>query len=285
MRQRDEALFGSAFGVTAEQDSVYMELAKDPEANREVLLLMVDEAARLAGLEIHAYHGSPRKGFTSFKLGKDKAHDWSLSTGAAVHFAERLGMAEDYADGGDVRHFYIPSNLLEVKSEIEYAWFQHPDGTTTHKVKRFTMYDMVRGIYPDIEIITPETKTYAQSLGYEGLKYNWKALDHEYAIFDPNRIKISDSVTYDENGNVIPLSQRFNRQSDSILYSQFGNAQDAEYLTLAQDPEANRERLQALVRVRASAEAAAARMRMGFMTAGMVMGMGWWWESGYGLFV
>jgi hypothetical protein len=37
------------------------------------------------------------------------------------------------------------------------------------------------------------------------------------AIRDPSRIKSSDPVTYDEEGNVIPLSRRFNIASTSIL--------------------------------------------------------------------
>lgn len=40
--------------------------------------------------------------------------------------------------------------------------------------------------------------------------------DH-YAVFDPSQIKSSDPVTRDKSGNVIPLSRRFNPESDSIL--------------------------------------------------------------------
>jgi len=36
---------------------------------------------------------------------------------------------------------------------------------------------------------------------------------------DPSQIKSADPVTYDSNGNVIPLSKRFNPANDSILYS------------------------------------------------------------------
>ena len=38
-------------------------------------------------------------------------------------------------------------------------------------------------------------------------------------VYNPNQIKSADPVTYDANGNVIPLSQRFNPESDSISYS------------------------------------------------------------------
>jgi hypothetical protein len=38
------------------------------------------------------------------------------------------------------------------------------------------------------------------------------------AIRDPSRIKSSDPITRDEQGNVIPLSERFNPESDNFLY-------------------------------------------------------------------
>ena len=41
--------------------------------------------------------------------------------------------------------------------------------------------------------------------------------DH-FAVFSPNQIKSADPVTYDSAGNPIPLSQRFNPLSNSILY-------------------------------------------------------------------
>ena len=40
-----------------------------------------------------------------------------------------------------------------------------------------------------------------------------------YIIFNPNNVKSADPVTYDDNGNVIPLSQRFNKEETDIRYS------------------------------------------------------------------
>lgn len=39
-----------------------------------------------------------------------------------------------------------------------------------------------------------------------------------YIVFNSNQIKSADPVTYDDNGNVIPLSERFNKASDDIRY-------------------------------------------------------------------
>lgn len=40
-----------------------------------------------------------------------------------------------------------------------------------------------------------------------------------YAVFDPTQIKSADPVTYDDAGNVIPLSQRFNKKTPDIRYA------------------------------------------------------------------
>ena len=39
-----------------------------------------------------------------------------------------------------------------------------------------------------------------------------------YIMFHPNQIKLADPVTYDDQGNVIPLSERFNDTSNDIRY-------------------------------------------------------------------
>ena len=44
--------------------------------------------------------------------------------------------------------------------------------------------------------------------------------DPSIIMLDPERIKSGDPVTYDDNGNVIPLSERFNSENEDIRYSQ-----------------------------------------------------------------
>ena len=43
--------------------------------------------------------------------------------------------------------------------------------------------------------------------------------DTIYAVFEPNQFKSADAITYDDNGNVIPLSERFNQGTDDLRYS------------------------------------------------------------------
>ena len=59
------------------------------------------------------------------------------------------------------------------------------------------------------------TSAILQDLGYDGIKDGM-----EWVAFSPNQIKSADPVTYDDAGNVIPLSQRFNEQNNSLLYQE-----------------------------------------------------------------
>lgn len=56
-----------------------------------------------------------------------------------------------------------------------------------------------------------------QRAGYDGILQSVSG--DEAVVFDSNQIKSADPVTYDDNGNVIPLSQRFNQENDDIRYS------------------------------------------------------------------
>ena len=40
----------------------------------------------------------------------------------------------------------------------------------------------------------------------------------EWVFFNSNQVKSADPVTYDDDGNVIPLSQRFNMENPDIRY-------------------------------------------------------------------
>ncbi len=51
--------------------------------------------------------------------------------------------------------------------------------------------------------------------GYDGVNND----DEEYIVFDSENIKSADPVTYDDEGNVIPLSQRFDQSKKDIRYS------------------------------------------------------------------
>lgn len=49
-----------------------------------------------------------------------------------------------------------------------------------------------------------------------------------YVLFNPNDAKSADLITYDDNGNIIPLSERFNSWNDDLRYSEETSEEFAE---------------------------------------------------------
>ena len=62
--------------------------------------------------------------------------------------------------------------------------------------------------------------------GYDGVIRTEDGRAYEYMAFDPEQIKSAELITYDDVGNVIPLSERFNSERDDIRYSMRDNTTD-----------------------------------------------------------
>lgn len=55
-------------------------------------------------------------------------------------------------------------------------------------------------------------------LGYDGIVEEYRPGAFQYVAFSSEQIKSADPVTYDNNGDVIPLSERFNEEKPDIRY-------------------------------------------------------------------
>ena len=93
-----------------------------------------------------------------------------------------------------------------------------PYGNTTREVTNYAKnhdYDSV--IFHEIDDVGPAAMWASLAKGED-----WEGLPdpgNVYVVFDAGQIKSSDPVVYDDNGNVIPLSERFNRVNEDIRYS------------------------------------------------------------------
>ena len=72
--------------------------------------------------------------------------------------------------------------------------------------------------------------------GYDGVARTENGKIYEYMVFDSNQVKYADAVTYDDDGNVIPLSQRFDTANEDIRYSS-RNSQESQVERLARKNE------------------------------------------------
>lgn len=194
-------------------DSEYLNLAQNPEENREALSRMVEQAAREAGYTRLFFHGSKKGGgFTVFR-------DWQ-------YFTENREYAKRYANREN------PGSLYET-----YVKMENPFDTRIPEVRE--LFEQARQEYGMGELqengLPDWTDGYdiADYIDENDLPYDGIILDEggdmvngkpvsrglSYVIRDSSQVKSADAVTYDDNGNVIPLSQRFDMGKEDIRYS------------------------------------------------------------------
>ena len=192
-----ELKFSKPGDMVSAQDKEYSDAVK--RGDMETAQKMVENAAKRAGYTIKAYHGTEKK-FTGFRKGEKKG--W---LGKGIYFADNKKYAK--TNGKNVVSAY-----LSIKNPY-IAQANSPDGFFTEVHKKYpedNNYDIA-------EIL--------QKNGYDGIVYNhWDSdIGKITVVFDPEQIKSADPVVYDNKGNVIPLSERFNPEKNDIRFSKPGD--------------------------------------------------------------
>lgn len=192
----------------SDSDAAYMELAKDPEKNKEELQRMVDDAAKRNGYTIGpVYHGTIAM-FKEFDLKKIGRNDLGL-WGRGFYFTKSLSTAISYAtrqgDGSRIISAFVSlKNPLVLKTGKDLIT-RLPDGRNT---KDLIGYGLDGSKIKDIAIKGNHD-------GVIQLRPNGEIGD--LVVYAPSQIKSADPVTYDDKGNIIPLSKRFNNFSINIM--------------------------------------------------------------------
>lgn len=201
-----------------ETDKLYLDAVEKHDI--ETMQKMVDEAAKNAGYGIKAYHGTGHE-FTVFDKSKQGSNyeDWGR-LGKGFYFAPNAKDAKIWAeksrgDNTKVMPVYLKGdNMLDVfgalpddlKNTIPQDW----DSLTKRLAEKYA-YNYIEYMqefgYDIQEILT--------SNGYDGIKDKGT----EYVVFDPEQVKSADAITYDDAGEIIPLSERFKNDSLDIRYS------------------------------------------------------------------
>ncbi len=172
---------------------------------------LVEQAAKEAGYTKLFYHGSKKGGgFTTFK-------NWQ-------YFTENKQYAQRYAGGEnglyttyvkmenpfDTRQAEARSLFNEARQELGLGKLQEnglPDWTDGYDLSEY----IEENDLPYDSIILDEG----------GDMVNGKPVSRglSYVIRNPEQIKSADAVTYDDAGNAIPLSERFNMGKKDIRYA------------------------------------------------------------------
>ena len=212
--------------VTAEQDAQYLELAKDPVKNEKKLRKMVQEVALDSGVirtytkksgykpQSYWHYSRTGGGFTSFNVPAWFSESRNYATN---RLQPTIFGTEDLSK--DSKEYYLtqPGNGLVVPNIY---------GRQVFKGSYFkNKYPFLDGVLDDDKFYGTnqlvEDETIRNVLIKNGIS-NVYANEDGYnvcIVLDSSQIKSADPVTYDDSGNVIPLSKRFDSSNDDIRYS------------------------------------------------------------------
>ena len=175
---------------------------------------MVKAAAKDAGYTTNGYHGSRTPGFTVVDkyLWLWLARDEAVASGYGTYNTVD-SEGKPYNEKGVYAMRYNLGNNLVVYADGA-SWGELP-----------VTEDEYPGVYADEEtgaVTTDAMAEWAARNGYDSITFvdvDDGGLTTVDVVFDPQRnAKSADTITYDDDGNVIPLSQRFKPENDDIRY-------------------------------------------------------------------
>ena len=236
-------------------DTDYMQAVENGDI--ETAQKLVEQVAKEKGYEIKAYHGTNADFFTFDKGRVGKGTD---QYGAGFYFASDKSASEHY--GSRVidsvlkleNPYTISSNNLlnaDIRLTEEEAYEvvkRHPmiydaeesplgdyyDSYWEDGVQEWMIEDLASK-YTDLGYLDSDLfRDYPNELheairdvtGHDGIVVELESGDKFYIAWFDNQMKTSDVVTHDENGNVIPLSERFDSSKNDIRYSLSNQHQD-----------------------------------------------------------
>jgi len=204
--------------ITHAQDAEYMAAVESGDVAKQQA--MVDAAAKAAGYNVGPVYRGDRIGKTIFTGREDKSNYIQGN----VFFSSEPAIAAGYAQNNRRwKQGYVSSKELTPADGLYRTLLRMGNPLVTDA--KGEGWDAVpfKGGAIQIDDLAVE----ARDSGHDGLIVknvtDQYGESDQYVVFDPNQIKSADPVTRDEQGNIIPLSQRFNQTPD-IRYSRISYA-------------------------------------------------------------
>lgn len=226
--------------ASREFDTEYLSAVE--RGDMETAQRMVDEAAKEAGYTVRGLHATNAE-FTVFDISKTSEFNYH---GRGIYFTNSQRDVEN-----NYENYEGPDPWQKIEGEAyellydKYGLSYEDTLTSDSEIieKLNECYDEViakfkktlRRITAYLKFDNPliigkgETVQDYDISKYDGIidKHVYENIGHSgmdentvhYIVLNPNNIKSADPVTYDDNGNVIPLSERFNTENSDIRYS------------------------------------------------------------------
>lgn len=212
------------YSLGKERDREYM--AAVERGDMGTAQRMVDQAAKAAGYSIKAWHGTPNKGFTVFDEDKIGSTTDNGIFGHGFYFSTNKGTAEGYAgNSGRVISVFLKvkkpwwMNAHKNKKEVANELGMSEGALYNLALRRKSMKKGNKGMVVPSYSEVRQFSTHLKEYGYDSVVVQHGAHNYEIVVLDSEQIKSADAVTYDDKGNVIPLSERFDAGEVDIRYS------------------------------------------------------------------
>lgn len=232
--------------IAVDLDDQYMSAVNS--GNMEEAQRLVDQAAKESGLNSPLlYHGTYEQ-FTTFK-GNEYLSEANGLPQIKGYFSEDRDVSEIY---GDVSQYYVginnPLDFYDVpwsQTESEWRkWFEskgitdikfdssiYNDTLKEHINDRgeneYSVFEIFDGV--DLWAGDGNLTERIAAAGYDGMRWDYD--EKAWMPFNANAIKSADTITYAEDGSVIPLSERFDPNNNDIRYSLPTQDSDGNILT------------------------------------------------------
>lgn len=192
---------GVSFRISPEQEDAFQKAyeAKDAEAAQAIL----DKVAKAAGYRYKAYHGTPNGGFTVF----DNSHRFG-----EIYFTDNEYIANSYKNNYAGENPTVYSSYLRMPNPLRYDAKRKSYNELANEGKIESLVSKARENGNGGVIIK---NIYDPPSGWSKDPDN---LGTDYLVLGPSNIKSADPFTFDDNGNLIPLSERFNAENDDIRF-------------------------------------------------------------------
>ena len=188
---------------------------------------LVDEAAENAGYNVRAWHGTKNR-FTKFRLPIDEL---------GVHFGTK-SQARTFAGRG--KNAVMQNDILSVHNPIKLgrdlgSWYPGDVARELYGNGILSKEETESILFTDDKRYRRQDSTAVKMLrelltqkGYDAIIYpnyfEGKTVKDSYLIWDKENVKSADPITYDDSGNVIPLTERFDSGNQDIRWSLAGNS-------------------------------------------------------------
>lgn len=192
-----------------------------------------EELKRLMGKGNYALYGNPGRQLTI----DAKGQNWNNINGWTKAIAPTL--ENTYVQKDDGTYYLVKKGTddLVTNGTLEDNGFVSKMSERQIHVFLVAKVSGILKMHEDTQRSTRDIAKWANNLGYNSVLIknvndfggNGKHTDigDIEIYFDSNRLKSADPVTYDDDGNVIPLSERFNEQNEDIRFSRGLNARVA----------------------------------------------------------